>query len=218
MWLDQAKMDYKASLYMMGSSSLTPVVVPPPEQCRAAESSNEHESEETEEDTCFGKNEEQKSPQFPAVVCFLCHEAVEKCIKGVMYAYCGLKSDTLNCSSLVTLFADMKGSSNCPRALLKPIEQCVMQVNEHQNKSRYPNFQIPPCAPASVYTTANAREAILATQKVFDALREDLKIAPLLGDPDESPVPCFTSMLRSLGGNDGKYYARLYFSEAWYRA
>lgn len=152
-----------------------------------------------------GDTQQQRSAQFPSVVCFLCHEAVEKCIKGVMYAYCGLDSDLLNCSALVTLHDAMKTSPHSPKLLHEPIEHCVMQVNEHQNRSRYPNFHIPPCAPAVTYTTANAREALMATKKLFDVLKQDEKMAPIIHDIDDLHVPQFMPMLRSLGGNDGQF-------------
>ena len=144
------------------------------------------------------------SPQFPALVCYLCHEAVEKCLKGVMYAYCGLKPDLLNCSTLVSLYEDLKRSPHCPQNLIKPIEQCVMQVNEHENKSHLPNYQIPHCAPATVYTAINANEAFLATRKLFQCVQGDPKVALLLGDLEELPKPKFTSTLRSQAGTDGK--------------
>ena len=242
-WLDQAKVDFKAALFLMGSLSLSPVVVPPPEQCRVEPevvpvdaAATDNSEEETDEDEVSeessqsvsslqqtasnesvisslnsshleseGDTQQQRSAQFPSVVCFLCHEAVEKCIKGVMYAYCGLDSDLLNCSALVTLHDAMKTSPHSPKLLHEPIEHCVMQVNEHQNRSRYPNFHIPPCAPAVTYTTANAREALMATKKLFDVLKQDEKMAHIIHDIDDLHVPQFMPMLRSLGGNDGQF-------------
>lgn len=79
-----------------------------------------------------------------------------------------------------------------------------MQINEHQKRSRYPNFQIPPCAPAVAYTPAIANEALMATKDLFYILMRDEKIAPLLKGIEELPIPQFTSMLLSLGGSDGK--------------
>ena len=279
-WLDQAKMDYRAALFLMGFTNLTPVVVPAPAMCMATSSVPEldvgdgdaskplteeipclesHSSEslisslndqDNNEDVIVSSDQESsdlyaatvsepsqgksvpkegatplesnssisiisslnsehregsdKTPQFPSVVCFLCHDAVEKLLKGVMYAYCGLNSELINCSALVTLFQQIKVSRHFPQNLLKPIEKCVMQINEHQKRSRYPNFQIPPCAPAVAYTAAIANEALMSTKDLFYILMRDEKIAPLLKGIEELPIPQFTSMLLSLGGNDGK--------------
>ena len=144
----------------------------------------------------------QENLQYPAQICFLCHEAAEKSIKGVMYAYCGLKPDLVNCRNLVTLYDDLKSSPHCPRNLVERIQQCVMQVNEHENKSRYPNFQIPPCAPAATYTMLNAREAMSATRDLLEYLLTDTKVASLLGNLGDLPKPKFTSSLKSMGGTD----------------
>ena len=124
-WLDQAKADYRAAAYLMEGMTITPTVVPRPQECQIfsdneegeegmeatyneqdetnleSASSSESVVESMEEYERGGQLLEQNSPQFPYLVCFLCHEAVEKCLKGVLYAYCGLKPELLNCSSLV---------------------------------------------------------------------------------------------------------------------
>ena len=125
-------------------------------------------------------------------------------MKGVMYAYCGLSSDLVNYSSLVSILQQMKISHFVPEHLSEPFEKCVMLVNEHQKMSRYPNFQIPPCAPAIVYTGAIATEVLMATKELFNKLMSDKKIAALLKEICELPIPKFKSMLQSLGGNNGK--------------
>ena len=227
LWLEQAKMDYKAALYLMGTASITPKIVPPPQECASQDQqddegleddSSSSESEisslpdkytvdrstngsDVQEEVC---NVSQNHPQFPALVCFLCHEAVEKCIKGVMYCFCGLKPELVNCSTLVTLWEDLKNSGYCPQSLMIPIEQCVMQVNEHQSKSRFPNFQMPPCAPATAYNVSDAQEALIAADRLFQSLNCDQMVAPMLGTLEEVPLPQFTSMLKSLAGSDGK--------------
>ena len=276
MWLDQAKMDYRAARFLMGQTKLNPVIVAPPESCVTAQGTlepllgeeiiteateglisetaeihsshslqMEHLDEDKPNSALFAADENTLEPEapkarderqpllkssssvsvisslhseheednvmepntthFPSVVCFLCHEAVEKSIKGVMYACCGVSSELINCSSLITLLQQLKVSRHFPRHLLSHIEKCVMQVSEHQNQSRYPNFQIPPCAPATIYTNANAREALMATGQLLNTLTKEHNIAPILKGLNELPVPQFTSMLRSLDGmDDGK--------------
>ena len=144
----------------------------------------------------------QSVPQFPALVCFLCHETVEKCIKGVLYAYCGLKPSLINSSALVSLLEALRVSGHCPSHLIKPIEECVMQINEHENKSRLPNYQTPPCAPATVYTAFNANETFLATRSLLQHLQGETYLATLLGDLGELPKPKFTSSLKAMAGGD----------------
>ena len=239
MWLDQAKVDYRAAFFLMGAATITPTIVSPPQMCEVnlPEDSEPEDSEpgsdsgevesavsikqevvgmddemssDNEDSLVEGDDEElqpeeqsARGPHFPALVCFLCHEAVEKCIKGVMYAYTGLKPSLIQCSTLVTLYEDLHTSPHRPMTIMEPIQQCVMQINEHENMSRFPNFQIPPCAPAAVYTAVNANEAILATRQLFENLQRDEHLAAMMGDLGELPKPQFTSMLRSLGGNDG---------------
>ena len=168
---------------------------------------NEDKAESTSDDEVKLKEshyrdsgESEENLQYPAQICFLCHEAVEKSIKGVMYAYCGLKPDLVNCRNLVTLCDDLKSSPHCPCNLVERIQQCVMQVNEHENKSRYPNFQIPPCAPAASYTMLNAREAMSATRDLLTDLLTDTEVASLLGNLGDLPKPKFTSSLKSMAG------------------
>ena len=232
-WLDQAKMDYRAALFLMEGVTVTPTIVPCPEECELVAAENtpyEQDSSESKEDEYeeivvtvnSDEVESQKSdisslneimhdtkqgrPQFPAVVCFLCHEAVEKSIKGVMYAYCGVKSDLVNCNNLVSLLKSLQCSNHRPpKCLEEQIKHCVMQVNEHQTKSRLPNFQIPPCAPALAYTSENAEEALLETRKFLEALMNDERIKPLL-NLEELPIPQFPSMHRSMSGNHSKLH------------
>ena len=179
-WFDQAKADYKAAEFLMAQITLTPRV----ERCYSSESSS------------------QVSSQYPALVCFLCHETIEKCLKGALYTYCGLSPNLVNCSTLVSLLKEFESSEHSPKELLPLIQECVMHMNEHENKSRLPNYQIPPCAPAAVYTPFNANEAFLSTQSLLQHLMGDSKLNLLLGDLGELPKPKFTSSLKAMAGID----------------
>ena len=183
-WLDQAKADYKAAEFLMAQITLSPRVVMSPEICYSVEPSS------------------QVSSQYPALVCFLCHETVEKCLKGALYTYCGLSPDLVNCSTLVSLLEAFQSSEHSPKELLHPIQECVMHMNEHENKSRLPNYQIPPCAPAAVYTPFNANEAFLSTRSLLQHLMGDSKLNVLLGDLGELPKPKFTSSLKAMARTD----------------
>ena len=183
-WFDQAKADYKAAEFLMAQITLSPRVVMSPERCYSSEPSY------------------QVSSQYPALVCFLCHETVEKCLKGALYTYCGLSPDLVNCSTLVSLLEAFQSSEHSPKELLHLIQECVMHMNEHENKSRLPNYQIPPCAPAAVYTPFNANEAFLSTRSLLQHLMGDIKLNVLLGDLGELPKPKFTSSLKAMAGID----------------
>ena len=183
-WMDQAKADYRAAHHLLQSmGEEQPMEV----ECSAALNPTPHSS------------------QFPALICFLCHETVEKSIKGVQYAFSGLRQDLLNSSRLVSLIGPLKESDHVPDGLKQPVEECVMQVNEHENKSRLPNFQIPPCAPAAVYTHHDACEAFSAVGKLMQCLMKDEKLKDLLGDLEHLPRPRFRSTLKSMReGSEGK--------------
>ena len=186
-WLDQAKSDYKSALFLLGKVDI---------DIHAPISFSEVQSERG--------HPEQRSPLFPALICFLCHEAVEKCIKGVLYAYCGLKPGLAKSSNLISLYEELKQSPHHPQILIEPIVQCVMRINEHGKKSRLPSHHIPPRAPASVYTSANANEACSVVSQLFKHVQNDPKMSKLLGELGELPKPtgnnyslyqCITSTL-----------------------
>ena len=133
-----------------------------------------------------------------------------------MYAYCGFKPSLINSSALVSLLEALKGSQHHPKQLIKPIEECVMQINEHENKSRLPNYQTPPCAPAAVYTPFNANETFLATRTLLQHLQGETYLATLLVDLGELPKPKFTSSLKAMAGSDTGTDASIHkYSIAW---
>ena len=184
MWLDQAKADFKAALFLLEQIGMdeSMEICPFPDQ----------QIQETE------------SNAFPGLVCFLCHETVEKCLKGIMYAFCGLPHGLLNHGQLVTLIDPLKQSKHVPKDLKQPLEECVMQINQHEHKSRLPNYQNPPCAPAAIYTHQDAKEATIAVRHLVDQLVKDDKLRPLLSDM-KLPTLKFQSTLKSIGqGTEGK--------------
>ena len=185
-WLEQAKADFKAAGCLLRSQATNT-------------SSDAAEASASVEEV-----------QFPALVCFLCHDTVEKCVKGVLYAFCGLKQNLVNCGNLVTLLDSLDSSSHCPRPLFDTIKDCVMSVNRHENRSRFPNYQNPPCAPASIYDTEDAQEAFSAAKKLLEQLKSEVKFYEVLGDLDQMPAKKFVSTLRSMPDNQGVKYVLCY--------
>ena len=161
-------------------------------------SSTEQQDESIQQEQSAGAH------HFPALVCFLCHETVEKCLKGVHYAFCGLRPNMIDSSHLVELLESLKQSPHSPKALIPALQDCVYLINEHENKSRLPNYQIPPCAPAAVYNHMDAIEAFSATRKLLTELQKDEKLKDLFGCIGEIPKPKFVSTLKSMATGEGK--------------
>ena len=125
--------------------------------------------------------------KFPALVCFLCHDVVEKCIKGILYAKCGMPVQLVKVPHLMSLYEVVNGSEHCSQELKQAIRRAVHQVNEHCDASRYPNYQIPPCAPASVYTEWQAREAIVAAGVLLKEVMKVSELQEMIGELQELP-------------------------------
>ena len=140
--------------------------------------------------------------KFPALVCFLCHDVVEKCIKGIFYAKCGMPIQLVKVPHLMSLYENIKVSEHCPQELKKAIHHSVLQVNEHCNTSRYPNYQIPPCAPASVYTDLQAREAIIAAGVLLKEVIKFPDLQEIIGELEELPRALL--QLGSISDEQGK--------------
>ena len=172
-WLEQAKVDFKAA--------------------KALVSSREDDQPECVE---YGGSREF---QFPALICFLCHEVIEKCLKGVLFAflYKDLGSHLLDCNNLMILLKEIKCSRYCSDELKKACEVSVMVVNEYQSKSRYPHFHNPPCAPAVVHQSGDAAEAFKAVHDFILKLKDLKKLKNLLGDINILPKQRFISSLKS---------------------
>ena len=184
-WMEQAKADFNAAETLFGSHVLQPV----------------------ETASAVGENQ----CKFPALVCFLCHDTVEKCIKGVYYAFCGLRQDLINCSNLTSLHDILKTMPHHPPHLLKPIEECVMTVNRHETRSRFPIYQHPPCAPVTIYSLEDAQEAFEATLKLLHVLQAEENLNPILQDLGQLPSRRFRSCLQSMSGNLGMLDNTLHF-------
>lgn len=163
----------------------------------------------------FHSHTEDKSPEpvasteirvkceFPALVCFLCHDTVEKSIKGVLYAFCGFEQGLVNCSNLVMLYDALDSSHHCPRTLMKSIKECVMLVNRHENRSRFPNYHNPPCAPVSMYHLKDAQEAFAATERLLHCLISEETLQEVIGDLTHIPTVVPTTVLQSLKNSSG---------------
>ncbi len=141
--------------------------------------------------------------QYPALVCFLCHDVVEKCLKGLLYVYSG--STHLNSSNLVSLFQDIKSAGVKNEDLLTICNETVMVVSVYENRSRYPHYHTPSCAPAAMYVLDNAIEALSAVTNFMTRLRTVALLKNLIGDIDIIPKPRFISTMKS-NASDSKLF------------
>ena len=164
----------------------------------------EEEINEEEEEEVHKKPDTQTNCKFPALVCFLSHDVVEKCIKGIMYAKCGLPTHLLESSHLSTLCEQLEKYDRCAPQLKYVVKECVLQVNEHSNKSRYPNYQVPPCAPASIYTSLEALEALRAAHRLILEIKKDDVLDEIVGDLEDLPEQRFSSLLSAISEERGK--------------
>ena len=141
--------------------------------------------------------------QFPALVCFLCHDVVEKCLKGLLYIFVeDIIKCPMNCSNLVTLMNQLRGDK--VRTLHEMCNDAVMVVSVYESKSRYPHFHNPPCAPAAIYLQKDAVEAFSAVSTLMEKLKAVQAVHNVLGDLNIVPKPRFISAMKSTTA-EGKY-------------
>ena len=209
MWLHQAKADLLAAHYLCNGESHLPEhsVSPEDDDDEASDSEQEedfatalnasgppildicgerpevkdedHDGSEGNVDAESGEN---LICRFPALVCFLTHDVVEKCLKGVLYAKSGLDSSLVTSNMIVQLMEKVEQSANFTQQYKQVVKECTMPVCEHIAKSRYPNYQVPPCAPAEVYTVSQATEALAAATRLVKESRRIPDVGELIGD------------------------------------
>jgi HEPN domain-containing protein len=168
-WLEQAKVDYQAAQDIL--------------QVPASG------GEDAATETC----------KFPALVCFLCHEVVEKCLKGLLYIFVeDVAHNTMMCSNLVTLMHQFRAQGHkAQKPLHDACNDAVMVVSMYESKSRFPNFHNPPCAPAAVYLCRDAVEAFSAVSTFMEKLEAVQIVRSILGDLKVVPKPRFISAMKS---------------------
>jgi sacsin len=142
-------------------------------------------------------NNSDSTCRYPALICFLCHDVVEKSMKALMYAKCGLRTGLAENHHLLAVFEEMEKCNNTfiSQEVKQVVKECILQVNNYGNKSRYPNYHMPPCVPAAVYTPDDARMCLESGRRVLAELR---KIDQLTEVFDELPERAFSSLLSTV--------------------
>lgn len=147
MWLQQAIADFNAAEHYV--------------ECTARITAKEMNTPRANS----GEMERGDNPcQFPALVCFLSHEVVEKSLKAVYLANCGSTLTSQRDLNLVALYDQLSAARYWP---LTDIKDFVLQVSDHNMRCRYPDCHVPPEAPCVLYTGLDARHALAAAQEVF---------------------------------------------------
>ena len=148
MWLQQAIADFNAAKHYLECTRIVN------EQGSTSKVTNS--GDETEADY---------SCQFPALVCFLSHEVVEKSLKAIYLANCGSTLADQHNLKLVALYDQLSAARCWP--LKKEVKDSVLLVSDHNLRCRYPDHHVPPEAPCVLYTGLDARHALAAAQEVF---------------------------------------------------
>ena len=191
-WLQQAKADLLAAHYLYNGESHLP----------GDQSSKREDDENSDDEECCldyqPACEEQTTCRFPALICFLTHDVVEKCLKGVLYAKSGLHSCLVTSNIVVELMEKVEQSSDFTQQYKQVVKECTMPVCEHIAKSRYPNYQVPPCAPAEVYTMLKATEALAAATRLVRESARLSSVGELIGDLNK--LTTTLSILETGGG------------------
>ena len=145
MWLQQAIADFNAAKHFI---ECTRVV-----------------SEEGNASKVSRNSSEMDHPcQFPALICFLSHEVVEKSLKAVYLAKCG-STLTNQCDLyLVTLYDQLSAARCWP---LTDVKDSVLKVSDYNMRCCYPDHHVPPEAPCVLYTGLDAWHALAAAREVF---------------------------------------------------
>ena len=181
MWLVQAKADLLAAHFLHNETTNT-------------DEEDSYQLAGNETDVC----------RFPALVCFLSHDVVEKCLKGVLYAKRGFFGHLQDSNIVVELMEMINETSDFNQQFKDVVRECAMQINEHVAKSRYPHYQVPPCAPAEVYTVFQAAEALSAATKMMKNAAKLSGIGELVGDLDSLPSLRLTTALSFMEKDQGK--------------
>ena len=204
-WLQQAKVDYKAAAEIVGTSSSASEGVKATGTSSSASERAEAvgNSFSASEGAGISSSASESSLhvaqtcKFPALVCFLCHDVVEKCLKGLLYIYAEEAKWSASRSNLVTLVQQFKDKADRAAALHDVCNNTVMVVSVYESKTRYPSFHNPPCAPAEVYLHGDAMEAFSAVSVLMRKLLDTEVVHDILGDLKDVPKPRFISSLKS---------------------
>ena len=104
-------------------------------------------------------------------VCFMSQQCVEKVLKGVLYALCGIPRQELHTHEIHRLASSVGRLSGAPSEVDR-----AGKVANYYLPTRYPDNQPFPKVPAEEYSENEAQEALAVAETVYKALKEFVKL------------------------------------------
>ena len=125
---------------------------------------------------------------FPAQVCFLAHESVEKCLKTLFLALFGLDRMLSEQTNVRDLCQELQDNVHWPRDPPLDLMPQVLQVSRHYLRCRYPDYNMPIMAPVLAYMQRfeEAEEVVAAVEAILTKVRS---------------ISCIASMMESVRHN-----------------
>ena len=110
---------------------------------------------------------------FPAQVCFLAHESMEKCLKSLFLALFGLERRLAEHTNVADLCKELQENQQWFHEPPVDLMPQVLVVSSHFLRCRYPECNIPKMAPAEAYrhNFEEAEEAVSAVEKFLQTVR-----------------------------------------------
>ena len=110
---------------------------------------------------------------FPAQVCFLAHESMEKCLKSLFLALFGLERRLAEHTNVADLCKELQENQQWFHEPPVDLMPQVLVVSSHFLRCRYPECNIPKMAPAEAYrhNFEEAEEAVSAVEKFLRTVR-----------------------------------------------
>ena len=162
MWLVQALNDFKAASNLLEQS----------QQIKAA-----------------NQNQPIVLEVFPAQVCFLSHESVEKCLKALFLALYGLDRKLSGHTNVMDLCQELQGHRNWVSGV--DLMPQVLQISRHFMQCRYPGYNLPKQAPAYSYADrfSEAEEVVEAVKVMYQTIKEKFPSVKQMMDNMNARLP-----------------------------
>ena len=119
---------------------------------------------------------------FPAQVCFLAHESVEKSLKTLFLALCGLNRVLSEQTNVRDLCQELQDNTHWPKDPPLDLMPQVLQVSRHYLRCRYPDYNTPIMAPVLAYMQhfEEAEEVVAAVEAILTKVGSIPCIAPVM--------------------------------------
>ena len=123
------------------------------------------------EDLTAAKHLHIQEAEFPALVCFLCQQATEKCFKGALYAACGIAERQLETHDVLNLAYEITELDGSP----EDIPLLAAKLKNYYEQTRYPHFHRGEAIPCNAFSTEQAQEALEVTESIQTRIEEFIR-------------------------------------------